>query len=106
MNPPKSLVTAGSVPTEQEQPSAPGAPLDNHPNELRNDAKVIALIGIAHATSHFFHLILAPLFPWLKNYYGFSYGQLGFLMTVFIIVSSVGHALTGCIIYRFGAYPV
>src|ERR1043166_6391517 len=106
MNPPRSLVAAGSAPTEREQPSAPTVPFDNHPNELRNDAKVIALIGIAHATSHFFHLILAPLFPWLKNYYGFSYGQLGFLMTVFFIVSSVGQALTGFIVDRVGAYPV
>ena len=29
---------------------------------LYQDARVIALVGLAHMTSHFFHLIIAPLF--------------------------------------------
>lgn len=30
---------------------------------LRDDARVIGLVGLAHGVSHFYHLILASLFP-------------------------------------------
>ena len=30
---------------------------------LQQDAKVIALVGMAHAASHFGHLLLPPLLP-------------------------------------------
>ncbi len=71
-----------------------------------NDAQVITLVGIAHGTSHFFHLILAPLFPWLKDAFGLSYSELGLLMTVFFVVSGVGQALGGFVVDRKGALPV
>jgi hypothetical protein len=32
-----------------------------------SDASVIGLVGIAHLISHFSQLLLAPLFPWLKD---------------------------------------
>ena len=51
-------------------------PLDSTP--FRRDAQVIGLVGVAHGTSHFFHLILAPLFPWIKDAFGLSYAELGF----------------------------
>ncbi len=34
---------------------------------VRRDAAVIALVAIAHATSHIFHLLLPPLFPFLMS---------------------------------------
>ncbi|MFZ9264468.1 MAG: MFS transporter, partial [Polynucleobacter sp.] len=49
---------------------------------IRKDAEVIGLVSLAHGTSHFYHLILAPLFPWLKLEFGLSYAELGFLMTM------------------------
>ncbi len=70
------------------------------------DTQVITLVGIAHGTSHFFHLILAPLFPWLKDSFDLSYSELGFLMTVFFVVSGVGQALGGFVVDRKGALPV
>ena len=73
---------------------------------LRSDAKVIGLVGLAHGTSHFFHLILAPLFPWLKEAFLLSYAELGLLMTVFFVVSGTGQALAGFVVDRFGALPV
>ena len=73
---------------------------------LRHDAHVISLVGIAHGTSHFFHLILAPLFPWLKDAFNLSYAELGFLMTAFFIVSGTGQAMAGFVVDRVGARAV
>ena len=36
-----------------------------HP--IRQDAALIGLVGLAHSISHFSQLLLAPLFPWLKE---------------------------------------
>ena len=73
---------------------------------LRSDARVIGLVGLAHGTSHFYHLILAALFPWLKPAFGLSYAQLGLLLTAFFVVSGVGQALAGFVVDRVGARRV
>lgn len=62
---------------------------------IRTDAEVIGLVSVAHGTSHFYHLILAPLFPWLKIEFGLSYAELGFLMTMFFVVSTIMQAAAG-----------
>ncbi len=74
-----------------------------NPVPLVRDARIIGLIGVAHGLSHFFHLIVAPLFPWLKADYGYSYAELGFIMTVFFIVSGCCQALAGFVVDRYGA---
>ena len=76
------------------------------PASLRQDARVIGLVGLAHGVSHFYHLILAALFPWLKPEFDLSYAQLGLLMTVFFVVSGVGQALAGFVVDRVGASRV
>ncbi|WP_426172761.1 MFS transporter [Massilia sp. TWR1-2-2] len=73
---------------------------------LRQDARVIGLVGLAHGVSHFYHLLLAAVFPWLKPAFDLSYSQLGLLMTVFFIVSGVGQALAGFVVDRVGASRV
>jgi len=72
----------------------------------RQDAEVISLVGLAHGTSHFFHLMVPPLFPWLMADFSLSYTEAGFLMTVFFVVSGVGQALAGFVVDRVGARPV
>jgi MFS family permease len=67
-----------------------------------NDVRVIGLVGFAHATSHFFHLLLPPLFPWLMPEFGLSFTAAGIIMTVFFVVSGVGQALAGFVVDRFG----
>ena len=79
-------------------------PLDS--TSFRRDAQVIGLVGVAHGTSHFFHLLLAPLFPWIKDAFALSYAELGFLMTVFFIVSGIGQFLAGFLVDRYGALQV
>lgn len=73
---------------------------------LSQDAKTISLIGLAHGTSHFFHMLLAPLFPLFIRDFGFSYSELGLLVSVFFVVSGVGQALAGFLVDRVGARPV
>lgn len=72
----------------------------------RQDIETIALVGFAHGTSHFFHLMLPPLFPWLMGEFSLSFTQAGFLMTAFFIVSGVGQALAGFVVDRLGAQRV
>ncbi|WP_349281313.1 MFS transporter [Polaromonas hydrogenivorans] len=73
---------------------------------LRNDAGVIGLVGLAHLISHFSQLLLAPLFPWLKEAFSVSYAELGFLMTIFFVVSCAVQALSGFVVDRFGPRPI
>ena len=76
------------------------------PAPVRADVEVIGLVGLAHGTSHFFHLMLPPLFPWLMKDFSLSYTEAGMLMTVFFVVSGVGQALAGFVVDRTGARPV
>ena len=73
---------------------------------LRQDAGVIGLVGVAHMVSHFSQLILPPLFPWLKDALGVSYTQLGFLMTIFFVVSCGVQTASGFLVDRFGPRPI
>lgn len=73
---------------------------------LRQDAHVIGLVGLAHMVSHFSQLILPPLFPWLKDALGVSYTQLGFLMTIFFVVSCGVQTTSGFLVDRFGPRPI
>lgn len=73
---------------------------------FRQDATVIGLVGLAHASSHFGHLILPLLFPVFMQEFGLSYSQLGLLMTAFFVVSGVGQACAGFVVDRLGARPL
>jgi MFS family permease len=73
---------------------------------LRQDAGVIGLVGLAHLISHFSQLLLAPLFPWLKEALDASYTQLGFLMTIFFVVSCTVQATSGFLVDRWGPRPI
>ncbi len=72
----------------------------------RQDAHLIGLVGIAHLISHFSQLLLAPLFPWLKDEFAASYAELGLLMTIFFVVSCIVQAASGFVVDRFGPRPV
>lgn len=76
------------------------------PESFRRDVRVIGLIGVAHACSHFFQLALAPLFPLLRNDFDVSWTVLGFLVGVFYAVSAVTQFVAGFAVDRVGARPV
>ncbi len=73
---------------------------------MRNDATVIGLISLAHGMSHFYQLLLAPLFPFIKDELGVSYAALGFLVALFYALSALLQPLAGFVVDRYGARGV
>jgi MFS family permease len=73
---------------------------------LKQDASIIGLVGLAHASSHFGHLLLPPLFPVFMAEFGLSFSQLGALMSVFFVVSGLGQASAGFVVDKLGARPL
>jgi len=63
----------------------------------------MSLVGFAHATSHFFHLVIPSLFPWLMADFGLNFTRAGTLAAAFFVVSGVGQALAGFVADRYGA---
>ena len=76
------------------------------PQIRRKDWQIIALIGAAHACSHFFQLVFPTLFIALNSEFGFNYSQLGLLVAIFFIVSGVGQACSGFLVDRMGPTPI
>ncbi|CAG1014069.1 Fosmidomycin resistance protein [Burkholderiaceae bacterium] len=76
------------------------------PGTARRDASLIGLVGMAHGISHFSQLLLAPLFPWLKQEFAVSYAELGLLMTIFFVVSCAVQTVSGFVVDRFGPRPI
>src|SRR5205085_12494267 len=67
------------------------------------DFQVMSLVGFAHGTSHFFHLVIPSLFPWLMPQFGLNFTEAGTLTTAFFVVSGTGQALAGFVVDRWGA---
>ena len=72
----------------------------------RRDARTISLVGLAHGSSHFFHLLLPPLFPWLIADFDTTYAQLGVMVSLFFVVSGIGQMLSGFVVDKIGAQRV
>lgn len=70
------------------------------------DVGVMSLVAFAHGTSHFFHLVIPSLFPWLMADFGLSFTGAGTLTTAFFVVSGIGQALAGFAVDRYGAQRV
>jgi FSR family fosmidomycin resistance protein-like MFS transporter len=81
-------------------------PFPPEPSARGRDLRIISLVGVAHGTSHFFHMLLPPLFPVFKDSFGLSYAELGLLVTLFFAISGIGQALAGFLVDRVGARPV
>ncbi len=75
-------------------------------NERQKDWRIILVVGIAHASSHFFQLLLPTLYVALNREFGYDFVALGALVTIFYVVSCVGQASSGFLVDRIGAVPV
>ncbi|HEY4042658.1 MAG TPA: MFS transporter, partial [Rhodopila sp.] len=70
------------------------------------ELKSLALICVAHLISHFYYLVLIPLFPMLKTGLGLGFVELGFAITLFNIASGLVQTPMGYAVDRFGARRV
>jgi FSR family fosmidomycin resistance protein-like MFS transporter len=73
---------------------------------LGRDARVMGFIGVAHGISHFYQLILPPLFPVIKDELSISYTALGFAVSLLYVVSGICQTAAGFLVDRFGAHRV
>ena len=69
----------------------------------RGSARAVAVVSTAHFASHFYMLLLPPLFPLLREVYGVGYTQLGLGISVFSIVTACAQVPVGFVVDRFGA---
>jgi MFS transporter, FSR family, fosmidomycin resistance protein len=78
--------------------AAPAAP--------STDAKVIGLVSAAHFVSHYYILVLPPLFPIVRADLGVSYTELGLALTAFNVVSAALQTPAGFLADRISARAV
>jgi MFS transporter, FSR family, fosmidomycin resistance protein len=69
----------------------------------RHDRKVVGLIAAGHFLSHFYIMVLPPLFPLLRGEYGVSYTALGVALAVLNVTTGLTQAPVGFLVDRFGA---
>jgi MFS transporter, FSR family, fosmidomycin resistance protein len=75
-------------------------------SSARRDLKVISLVGTAHFFSHFYILVLPPLFPLLRDEFGVGYTALGVALAVLNGVTGLTQAPVGFLVDRFGARTI
>src|SRR3954452_1093781 len=71
-----------------------------------SDARIISLVCAAHFVSHFYILVLPPLFPFIREFYGVSYTELGFALTAFNVTTALCQTPAGFLVDRVGARAV
>jgi MFS transporter, FSR family, fosmidomycin resistance protein len=70
------------------------------------EMRVVAPICAAHFLSHYYMIILAPLFAFIRADYGVSYTDLALALTAFNLVSAVLQTPAGFLVDRIGARVV
>ena len=68
-----------------------------------SEHRLIAGVCVAHFVSHYYMLLLAPLFLFIRADYGVSYTELGLALTAFNVVSAVLQTPVGFLVDRIGA---
>jgi len=68
--------------------------------------RVVVPVCAAHFLSHYYMIILAPLFAFVRADYGVSYTDLGLALTAFNLVSAVFQTPAGFLVDRIGARTV
>jgi len=72
----------------------------------RDETWQIALVSAAHFVSHYYIIILPPLFFYVRADYGVSYTELGLALVAFNIVTAALQTPAGFLVDRIGARPL
>jgi MFS transporter, FSR family, fosmidomycin resistance protein len=76
------------------------------PAPRRHDTRIVASVSAAHFVSHYYILLLPPLFAFVRAEYQVSYTELGLALTAFNVVSAVLQTPAGFLVDRVGARVV
>jgi MFS family permease len=68
--------------------------------------RLVTSISAAHFVSHYYIILLPPLFEIVRADYSVSYTELGLALTIFNVVSAVLQTPAGFLVDRFGARPL
>ena len=77
-----------------------------HPSTRPKHFKAVGLVSTGHFLSHFYMLLIPPLFPLLKDEFGIGFTELGITITVFSVVTGLTQAPVGFLVDRFGARKI
>jgi FSR family fosmidomycin resistance protein-like MFS transporter len=70
------------------------------------DMKLVGLVSAAHFISHFYQLVLPPIFPLLTAAFGVGYVELGIVITLSSATSGIAQPFAGVLVDRFGSARV
>ena len=73
------------------------------PTRRFGELRVVGPIYAAHFVSHYYMIMLAPLFAFVRADYGVSYRDLALALTAFNVVSAVLQTPAGFLVDRVGA---
>src|SRR5581483_689900 len=68
-----------------------------------SERRLVAGVCLAHLVSHYYIVLLAPLFVFIRADYGVSYTELGLALTVFHLVSTFLQTPAGFLVDRMDA---
>ena len=69
----------------------------------RTEAKIIGMVSTGHFFSHFYLLLILPLFPVLRDHFGVGFTELGLALTAYSIATALTQVPSGYIVDRYGA---
>ena len=66
------------------------------------DVKLVGLVSAAHLLSHFYQLVLPPIFPLLTVVFGVGYAELGLVAALMYVASGLMQTPAGILVDRLG----
>ena len=73
---------------------------------LKQDVRVVGILSGGHFMSHYYTMMLPPLFPLLHDDLGVSYAMLGLLLSLKSLASGSTQLPAGILVDRFGARKI
>jgi MFS transporter, FSR family, fosmidomycin resistance protein len=73
------------------------------PARRSSEFRIVAPVCAAHFLSHYYMIVLAPLFAFVRADYGVSYTDLALALTAFNVVSALLQTPAGFVVDRYGA---
>src|SRR5712691_1038917 len=71
--------------------------------ERASERRLVGGVCFAHLVSHYYIILLAPLFLFVREDYGVSYTELGLAFTAFNVISTALQTPTGFLVDRVSA---